>query len=324
MKHERRDGVKEIKKTARLKKIITALLTASVVAFLAVFFAFVPFRLLLPPYDVPPRGEGEMRLHFLPLRGGVTIVEFPDGEVLAVNAGDGTFTSDNVLCRYLRSLDVASLSVLAVSSASDRVGGMPALFEAFQVKKTYLPAHASDSGAYARFLSAAEKEECEKEKLVRYCAIANGSGAYAVCLSPYSNEEDASEEDASAVLFLSYAGVNILLSGDITSKRENRLAEEYELAKDIFDSGEYRVRLDETDILLAPDHAADGGLGEAWLSLLSPKSTVVCCNETEVPSDGALRRLAAHSDEILRTDELGAVMITIKDGAYRIQTHMTE
>ncbi|MDE6411115.1 MAG: hypothetical protein K2L02_01065 [Clostridia bacterium] len=319
---EYQTNAQRAKRSALIRKIIAALLTASIVLFLAVFFSFVPFRLMLPAYKVAAREEGELRLHFLDLKGGVTVVEFPDGEVLVVNAGDGSFEGDNTLCRFLRGLDMTSLSVLATSDSTSHIGGMCALFETVQVKKTYFPAFSADTGAFTRFLSAVDKEGCEKEKLVRYSAIENSSGAYAVCLSPYSQEEGATEEEASTVLYLSYAGVNIVLTGDLTAKREGQLVNEYTLFESVFDKGNFRVRLDQTDILLAPSHGSDRGSSEAWLSLLNPKTTVICCNQSERPSDNALSRIAAHSGEVLRTDELGIVTVSVKDGAYRVQTHI--
>lgn len=320
---DRSAKTRKVKKGALFRRVIPALLTASIVLFLAVFFAFVPFRLLLPAYKISARGEGELRLHFLGLEGGVTAVEFPDGEVLVVNAGSGSFDGDNALARYLRALDMTSLSLLFTDADTSHVGGAAALFEVFGVEKVYLPAFSSDAGAYRRFLSAMEKENCAREKLVRYGTIVNESGAYAVCLSPYSTEEeDATEEDASAVMYLSYAGVNVLLTGDVTRKREKRLAEEYGTLNTVFDRGEYKVRLDETDILLAPKHGANSGSSKEWLSLLRPQTTVILCNQNEVPSGAAIERIAESSGEVLRTDELGAVMITLKEGGYRTTAHI--
>ncbi len=167
-----------------------------------------------------------------------------------------------------------------------------------------------------------EKAGSEREELVRYGTLVNGSGAYAVCISPYSGEADATENDASAVLYLSYSGINVVLTGDLTAKRERRLVSEYAILNSVFDSGNYRVRLDETDILLAPSHGSDSGSSEAWLSLLNPAATVICCNQNERPSDSALSRIAAYSDSVYRTDELGAITITVKEGMFKTKTHV--
>ena len=289
--------------------------------FLAVFFAFVPFRLLLPAYKHPKRGEGELRLHFLNLDGGVTIVEFPDGEALVINAGAGQFTQDNTLCRYLRALDTTSLSVLATSSASSHVGGMPALYEVFSIAKTYLPVLPADTGSYTRFLAAAQKEG-QVVPLSRYGVIENGSGAYALCLSPYTVEETTSSAESSTVLYLSYAGVGVVLSGDVTQKRENQLVKEYELSNSIFDSGRYRVKLEDTQILCVSSHGSDSGSSENWLSLLRPSASVICCNQNERPSAGALGRIGAYSEKVYRTDELGTIIVTIKNGGFTVTPHV--
>ena len=311
------------KRHALLKRIIKISLTASILLFLAVFFAFVPFRLMLPAYKIAKRGEGELRLHFLNIEGGVTIVEFPDGEALVINAGGGTFQDDNTLCRYLRALDITSLSVLATSSDTAHIGGMPALFEVFSIETAYLPATASDASAFSRFTSAMQKEGCRTERFIRRGVIENSSGAYAVCLSPYASEaENGTGADLSTVLYLSYAGVNAVLEGDVTQRRERQLVKDYELSTSIFDSGGHQVRLDKTQILLAPSHGADSGSAENWLSLLSPAATIICCNQNERPSGGALERIAQHSENIYRTDELGAIMITIKKGGFEIQPHV--
>ena len=312
-KREQRERV------ALLKRIVKMTLTASIVLFLAVFFAFVPFRLMLPAYRIPERGEGELRLHFLGLGGGITVVEFPDGEVLVVGAGDGSFAGDNVLCRYLRALDMTSLSVVAPSSSTLHVGGMPALFEVFDVKTAYLPAMSAQTGAYGRFLKAVQNEHCQTEQLSRYGVIANSSGAYAVCLSPYSSEEeDVTAAESSAVLYLSYEGVGIMLSGDVTQKRENALMREYELWNGIFDKGQFQVRLENTQILLTSSHGSDVGSSAGWLSLMQPSTSVVCCNQDLRPSDSALRRITGYSGGVYRTDELGALMITVKNGGHEI------
>ena len=316
-------SIQRERRNALLKRIVRISLAASIVLFLAVFFAFVPFRLLLPAYKISKRGEGELRLHFLGLNGGVTIVEFPDGEALVVNAGGGSFADDNTLCRYLRALNITSLSVMATGSSASHIGGMPALYEVFDIQKTYLPATVSDTGAFSRFTSAVQKEGCETEQLARYGVVQNQSGAYAVCLSPYAEEEEgASQSDCSAVLYLSYAGVGVVLAGDVSQKRERQLVKEYNLIHSIFDSGEFQVRLEDTQILCASSHGSDRGSSEEWLSLLRPSASVVCCNQNERPSESALSRIAAYSEKIYRTDELGELMITIKDGGYQIQPHI--
>lgn len=103
--------------------------------------------------------------------------------------------------------------------------------------------------------------------------------------------------------------------------RENSLLAEAELTEDIFDSGGLRVRLDETQILKAAHHGSAEASGEAWLSYLSPEVAVISCgagNSYRHPAGEALGRLSQAGAEIYRTDELGHIVVSVKDGAYTI------
>lgn len=309
---------------AKIKRIVPAVAAAGIIFALALFHYFLPLRTLLPAYPVPARGEGELRLHFLDVgQGDCTIVEFPEGDVLVVDAGDGGWKNNNTLLRYLKGLNPSALSLLATHADSDHIGGFPAVFEAFDVKETFFPAVPSQSLAYRRFTEAAQRSGCECKTLTRYGIVSRDSGAYAVCLSPYSQGET-DENDSSAVLWLQYGGVSALLCGDITSGREGKLLRENGLDETLFDKGEFTVRLADTDILKTAHHGSDNASSGEWLSLLGAKTAVVSCgrgNGYSHPAGGALERLSAAGMQIYRTDELGHIVICVKDGGYSVKTH---
>ncbi len=313
---ERSRAVAVLKRTASLLAALFFLL------FCAAFNESVSFRALLPAYAVGARGEGEMRLHFLSVgQADCTVVEFPDGSTLVVDAGDGSWESDNRIERYLDGLGVEKIGSLVVTHGdSDHCGGAARLLGRYGAERVYVPMFEGSTGKYRDFLAAAEELGCPMLPLTRYGTIGDPS-AYAVCISPRSSEEG-SENDCSAVLFLSYAGVNALLCADITAARERLLVEENSLMEGIFDRGEYRVRLGETDILKIAHHGSGESSCEEFLSLLTPSVAVVSCgagNSYGHPASGALGRLAGAGCSVYRTDELGDVMVTIsKDGTYRV------
>ena len=290
-----------------------------VIAVLAYFF---PFRTLLPAYKLPARQEGELRLHFLDVgQGDCTLVEFQDGEVLVIDAGDGAFQTENKLIRYIKGLAPKSLSMLLTHADSDHLGGFKSLLEVFGTKEFYLPALSSDTADYGTLLAAIEKSGCEKAALSRYDTIVK-EGAYLICLSPYSFGET-DENDSSAVLYLDCGGVNAVFCGDISSAREKLLTREYALDETLFDSGDYKVRLDGVKLLKVAHHGSAYSSSEEWLSLLRPETSIISCgrgNDYSHPAEEALARIKAASPngEIYRTDELGDVMVTIKDGKYTV------
>lgn len=318
MKRDKTDATKR----ARRKLAVWAAAVAAMIALTALSY-FIPFKSALPAYSLPSRAEGEMRVHFLSVgQGDCTVIEFPNGEVLVADAGDGSFDAENKIIRYLKGLDVSSFSFLATHADIDHYGGLRELLEIFPAEKVYLPLLETDTLAYRAFVAAAG---AETEVLTRYDTIVNGSGAYAVCISPYSvGEED--ENDSSTVLYLSYEGVNFLFCGDISSAREETLLREYSLYEGIFDSG-FSVRLEETNILKVSHHGSAGASSAEWLALLGADAAIVSCgrgNSYSHPAAESVARLREAGAEIYRTDELGDVVVSVRNGSYTIYTNYTE
>ncbi len=317
----------EYKKRKRKRLLIRAaavLFAVCVIAAIGVWNFFTPFRTLLPAYSLETREEGEVRIHFLDVgQGDCAVIELPGGTALMIDAGDGSWENNNHILRYLKGLGSPALTLVATHADADHCGGFPAIFEAFTVEKVFLPAVPQESSVYHAFSEAAEEYPCET--LTRYTLAAEGE-AYAVCVSPYSQGETA-ENDSSAVLYFSYAGVNVLFGADISATREAQLLEEQKLSEEIgeslFDSGKYAVHLDETDILKVSHHGSASSSSAEWLGMLSPATAVVSCGAGNLyghPSGDALSRLAAVGATVYRTDELGDIMITIsKDGTYKTE-----
>ena len=304
------------------RRVVLATGMAAVFIVIAVFSYFFPFRTLLPAYKILARQEGELRLHFLDVgQGDCTLVEFPSGEVLVIDAGDGSFKTENKLIRYIKGLAPKSLSMLLTHANSDHLGGFKSLLEVFGTEIFYLPALSADTAEYSALLAAIEESGCKKATLSRYDTIVR-EGAYLVCLSPYSFGET-DENDSSTVLYLDCGGVNAVFCGDISSARERLLTREYALDETLFDSGDCSVRLDGVEILKVSHHGSEYSSSEEWLGLLRPETSIISCgrgNDYSHPAEGALARIKAASPngEIYRTDELGDVMVTIKDGKYTV------
>lgn len=317
----------EYKKRKRKRFLIRAaavLFAVCVIAAIGVWNFTTPFRTLLPAYSLEKREEGEVRIHFLDVgQGDCAVIELPGGTALMIDAGDGSWENNNHILRYLKGLGSPALTLVATHADADHCGGFPAIFEAFTVEKVYLPVLSQTGSVYEVFLEKAKAYPCET--LTRYTLAAEGD-AYAVCVSPYSGDETV-ENDSSAVLYFSYAGVNVLFGADISAEREKQLLEEQKLSEElgehVFDSGKYAVRLNETEILKVSHHGSANSSSAEWLGMLSPATAVVSCGAGNLyghPSGDALSRLAAVGATIYRTDELGDVMITIYgNGTYKTE-----
>lgn len=311
------------KKLSR-KGLVVCSCVLAIALLLSLLHYFVPFRALLPAYAIPARREGELRIHFLDVgQGDCTVIEYPSGGVLVIDAGDGSWENNNKIVRYLKGLSPSRTELLLTHADSDHYGGFTALLKTFGAEVFYLPSIPSEASAYTELLETVERTGCETAVLTRYATIADESGAYAVCLSPYSfGETDGNE--ASVVLYLSYEGINAVFCGDVSAEREQRLAREYAIDETLFDSRGYTVRLPETNILKVAHHGSAYSSSEEWVSLLNAEVSVISCgrgNSYSHPTGAALSRLSA--SEIYRTDELGDIVVCIYQGSYNVYTDFT-
>ena len=157
--------------------------------------------------------------------------------------------------RYLKALAPKKLTMILTHADADHYGGFEALIEAFGADTVYLPAYGEGTPEYAALLKAVEKSGAKTDTMTRYDVIADGSGAYLACVSPRRSDEEEGNE-ASSVLYLRFEGVGVMLAGDISAAVERRLVRENALMEGLFDSGECRVRLEETDILKLSHHGS--------------------------------------------------------------------
>ena len=209
---------------------------------IALLHLFVPLSSLLPAYKLTARAEGELRVHFLDVgQGDCTVIEFPSGDVVLIDAGDGSFFNRIHTVRYLKVLAPAHLTMILTHADADHYGGFEALVQAFGADAFYLPAAGEDTPEYAALLDAVERSGAETGVMTRYGVIADRSGAYLACISPRSLDDEEGNE-ASSVFYLRYEGVGVMLAGDISSAVERRLVRENALLEGIFDCGDFRVR----------------------------------------------------------------------------------
>lgn len=311
------------RKLTERKWFRSALLSAAILftVALALVCRFLPVWRLLPAAEISAREEGELRVHFLPVgQGDCAVLEFPEGDALVIDGGDGSFESVNVLCSYLKALNLPSLTLVATHADRDHIGGLSSVLERFPVQKLWLPVLESEDSESAKLIAAADSRGIEREAFTRYGGEIRSSGVEISCISPYSAGET-DENDASVLLYVSYGDVRMLFGGDISSVREKRLLREYAADESIFDCGERTVDLAGITLLKVSHHGADDSSCREWLELLSPECAVVSCgrgNSYFHPRRGAMERLREAGAQIYRTDELGAVVFRTKGNGYSV------
>ena len=282
-----------------------------------------------------------MRIHFLDVgKGDCTVIEFPDGSFMIVDGGDEREETRLRILGYCRALGVDTFDVAVLTHAdSDHAGGLDDAIDCFGAKTVYVPSSEGEDTVLRKVLSAAENAGAEIRVSRMYEADIAGMREnywYWMMLSPLSPEAaesssrppEADPNDASAVLYFAYAGRRFLMTGDISSAEEDRLADAFTATEGLAFEREIlapwgkevlRPDLEEIDFLKAGHHGSGGSTGEMLAGLCRPLAYFISCgagNAYGHPSLSSIGNILSANPEaqIWRTDELGCVMLTIRAG----------
>ncbi len=322
-------------KVKRIKYIALAV-TIFLVAALCVFSIFFPARtwkyhVALP--ETSARKKGELRIHYIDVgQGDATLLEFPDGKTMLIDGGNGAVSTEKTLLRYLNSLKINALDYLVVTHEDgDHCGGLSAVVENKTVKTAFLPyvSDVTENAAYARLYDRLLKEDCKIEYASRKLSLSmDGEYSYTLeFLYPKTKSvegdmaiEQEDDNENSSVLWLDYKGVSALFCGDATERIERTLLLDDEL-------GAFKNRnvfLRSTEILKVAHHGSSTSSCADFLKYLNLQTAIVSCGADNVyghPTQATLDRLAAVNANVMRTDKLGHIVITVtKDGKYKTET----
>ena len=343
---------KKKKRAAPFAALALAVLLLAAALFDCFVFPLSYLRAFAHAPKIAPRAEGDLRVHFLDVgQGDCTLIEFPDGKFMMIDGGNDGETVRRTVLGYCKALGVGTLDyVLLTHPESDHAGGLDDAVRCFGADVIFLPYTSQTGRIYADLLHAAEKSgaECRISQTYEYvCAEQADAFYFLLFLSPLgptlggsyyipANAEDATTQDvndASAVVYLEYAGRSLLLTGDVSSAVEEKLVGDYQTigselfsrpVETAFGQRVLTAELDGVDFLKAGHHGSAGSTGEALASLCRPQAAFISCGAGNFyghPSLSCAQNILAASPdaEIYRTDELGSIMLTIHgDGGYEV------
>lgn len=330
----------------RIATIITAAVAA--VAFIAVLILniFIPVR-YLSAYLVrrQAREDGVLTVTFLDVGyGDCTVIELPDGKVMVIDGGDGTYAHNLYILSYLNSRDIDCIDYLVCSSVKqEHCTGLVDILKYKTVKKVYMPyiKNIYITDAYRAFSSAVTQAELDGRLGTEIACFGVGSaveesGYFFTFLSPshYSDSEGAyaalngsptteNINNASAVLWLQYGNTSFALASDSGSKTLKNMTEDYTnnllLGQSYCPIGNYSVNLADCNITTVAAHGYEDCTYAEWYDTLDADIAVLSVgkNYAGCPSQQALADVLNKST-VIRTDDDGAVRIRVTRDGYTV------
>lgn len=228
-------------------------------------------------------------------QGDGTIVEFPDGKTLVIDAGRDS-DSGAAMNATLSADDRQQIDwLVATHPDADHIGGIPAVISANAVNSVWAPDCNHDTETFTRFLQSVADKGLSIDAAARGKTIATGDNYSIEILWPDTGANFDDTNDYSVVIKVTYGKTTFLFTGDATTE---------DLLK--ADCGDI-------DVLKVAHHGSDTGTSGALLTALTPKIAVISYgldNSYGHPTQAVLDALSASGATVYGTGAQGTITVT--------------
>jgi len=244
----------------------------------------------------PSEVEGELKVHFLDVGQGDSILITTGNNAMLIDAGDRGYGSSVV--SYLKKQGVKKLDYLILTHPhADHIGGAVEVINAFEIEKIIMPKVEHTTRTFENLL------ETIKNKGMRITTPVPGDGyelgsARFKILAPNSSGYK-SLNDYSVVIRLTFGNTAFLFTGDAESMSESQIL-----------SKNFEVK---SDVLKVGHHGSATSTSDRFLKSVKPKYAVISVgrgNKYGHPTQEVLERLDSYHVKVYRTDEVGTIVAT--------------
>ena len=214
-----------------------------------------------------------------------------DNENMLIDAGNNN--DGKGIVKYLKDNKVDSFKyVIGTHAHEDHIGGMENIIKEFQIEHFYMPSVLTTTKTFEDVLDALEEKQLKFETPSINDEFNLGEAIIKVL---YVGDDSSNLNNTSIVLKLTYKNIKFLFMGDLEKDKEDEIED-----------------LD-CDILKTGHHGSNTSSSKEFLDKVSPSYSVISVgkdNSYKHPSSKTIKRLDNINSKILRTDELGTIIIT--------------
>lgn len=264
--------------------------------------------------------DSDKALHVSMLNVGqadATLIQYK-GKNMLIDTGD--VDSRDALVKQLKDKKVKTLDVVLITHPhGDHLGGMAALFKAFQIKQIYDNGQAANTAMYKNYLKNIKTKNIAYKALKKGDTITLGDDVKFAVLSPgkpftKENTQGVSESgltnDNSIVCKMTYGTFSIMFTGDAQKEVEEQLLKNYKGAEL------------QANVLKVGHHGSKTSSSPAFVAAVKPADATISCgvnNQYKFPHKPTLDTLKKYHVNVYRTDKDGIISIISDGSSYEIK-----
>ena len=251
------------------------------------------------PTPEPTKEAGEMKVHFLDVGQGLSILVQSDGQTMIYDGGDKSTSS--FVVSYLQKQNVTTLDYLISSHYdSDHMAGLIGCLNAFDVKNVISSDYEHDSKLYQSFIQTVADKGLPMQHPAVGTEFSFGSGSFQI-LAPATIDPNDSNKNSVAIK-LTNGNNSFIFTGDAESTSEKAMCE----------SG---IDLS-CDVLVPGHHGSATATSWDFLQATVPEYAVISCgkdNQYGHPDKDVMDKLESMDIQVYRTDKQGTI-VAVSDG----------
>lgn len=244
----------------------------------------------------PSYTGGELKVHFLNVGQGLSVLVQSEGQTLIYDGGDRKTSS--FVVSYLKEQQVESIDYLVSSHYdSDHMAGLIGCLKAFDVKNVISSDYVHDSQLYTSFVNAVEDKGLQMQHPSVGTTFQFGSASFEILAPSSINPSDSNNN--SVAIKVTNGNNSIVLTGDAESPSEAAMCS----------SG---IDLS-CDVLVLGHHGSATATSWDFLQATIPEYAVVSCgtdNQYGHPDKDTMDKLQSMGIQVYRTDKQGTITVT--------------
>ncbi|MCI6107588.1 MAG: MBL fold metallo-hydrolase [Tenericutes bacterium] len=258
--------------------------------------------------EVPVTAEERLEVTFIDVGQADSILLENEGNYMLVDAGNNE--DGPKLVNYFKNQNIHQFDyVIGTHPHEDHIGGLDNIIEDFDINTFYMPDVITTTKTFEDVLDALGEKNMTLSIPKTNATFKLGDATVKVL---YVGTEDESDlNDTSIVLKVTYQNVSFLLTGDASTKVEEKLN-----PADL-----------ESTVLKVGHHGSSTATNEKFLNTVNPKYAIISVgenNQYEHPHTTVLNTLAAHNITTYRTDQDGTIKVITDGTNIEINTSKTD